>query len=1237
MKYFYKAYLWKNGQKAEDLSQHLAAPLFLEERLNEELDTGEIILESMPDRFRKSFPPKTKIRIERYTTSDYSGEPVTWDMLVDHDDIEDYEGVPGISCHRLHLIEPSVIAQGMHVDNIALTYELQDVTLSYQTVVTESGSIKDKNGYYDKVDIVDKKSEHLCQTMLQGWSERPQGSDIGYAYFRNSYRYIWTNTESIEKIQWRYDFRIPHEIKFTVPTLMFQGVMSAASPNFSDIYEMYTEAKVIKRLYAPGTGWNEEVIDQRICGPTLSDYLASGRGKVENEVYYIHKSQGMGNPGDPVIDRYSIHATKIGFFNSTGTSGLSSSVLNLDNFEDHFSFIKPNRLGASSDLDMVRLHDEDEGVSSKQITITTATLTEQQIAQGYRLEYALSVSACNDSKFSPNASINNLGKLLTFYEAKCKIEKDGLDYKNIFREGDETFKTAEYSDCHVTAKFIISNTAVTNDEGPFLKKGSKYSAYKLIRKALLTCETQIFDNGENGYGLDDDFDENGEEIGIPYSIYVDPDWIKALKDTTIFETIFEGKNLWEILLQAGYYLHAIPFLQFAKDGTDRFMLTFRELGKSGADTDTTTKITVYNSQTVNEYFAQLDVYVSNFFSPQNVVEEWVVPKSTNGSFLVSNDSAEIPLKYSVSEILYFGVKDCTEGAEREEVKILDYIFEESICSILTSYYKNESGDRVLPSKGAALYYSLGENVIKGLSYVPPSVSDGEMQMSLKNILQLAYGLSESETKNFKFNNLKFHIKYRTQDSARISQFRPDFQTFVQNSTLERFPHHEQYYGQQEKIVDSERLSGNLFGQLIRTGNRIYQRQECATPGREKESGDLIEIRGERYYVTVCENEYYPDVILQKVTYSKNFNDLSKIVTIPSEPRFYEVGERSKVRRETRHFEFLALKNLSDVSETCEDPLYLESSQWKAFIRYLIFKEGDEKKVPNYAFVSFLADRHRYNSEEWETLFPSSEVICDADNNLSPKKSSDHASCIVPLLNFPMKDGILFECDLDDNFKAGDFIDKSVQGGSGDSAYFGMQALRYCDVYGRADLCRFKFFFKNDWTMEQSQLLPKAVDEDKNDWEPTDSESIVHTPSGKVVGLDKDCREEISIDFQISLLYDFESVGKNFVTYPNLFGEKEGRLKCCLLKKEVSMFDSVAGLTMENIVADNIGYTLVDDESLNLVKVLFHPVNMDLTEVKSVVFYDEFKDGSRASCFAKNVAGVAPEDKLNPIAICPTLC
>jgi len=131
--YYWRVFLWENGHKSTEYTDYAVAPIFLEDKLDETLDSGEIILKNMPRASRDAFPPKTKFRLERYITEQYTDTPKTWDLVVDHDDVEEYEGCPEICTHRIYLTEASVIAQGMHVDNIALTYELQDVTLNYKT------------------------------------------------------------------------------------------------------------------------------------------------------------------------------------------------------------------------------------------------------------------------------------------------------------------------------------------------------------------------------------------------------------------------------------------------------------------------------------------------------------------------------------------------------------------------------------------------------------------------------------------------------------------------------------------------------------------------------------------------------------------------------------------------------------------------------------------------------------------------------------------------------------------------------------------------------------------------------------------------------------------------------------------------------------------------------------------------------------------------------------------------
>lgn len=138
MQYYWRIWLWENGAKAEELTQYMVVPFFHEGCLNQTINTAEVILDCMPIESKKAFPPKTKFRVERYTTADFSDSPKIFDLMVQDDNVEEYVGCPEICCHRIDMISPSVAAQGMHVDNISLTYELQDATLNYKTTRSDN-------------------------------------------------------------------------------------------------------------------------------------------------------------------------------------------------------------------------------------------------------------------------------------------------------------------------------------------------------------------------------------------------------------------------------------------------------------------------------------------------------------------------------------------------------------------------------------------------------------------------------------------------------------------------------------------------------------------------------------------------------------------------------------------------------------------------------------------------------------------------------------------------------------------------------------------------------------------------------------------------------------------------------------------------------------------------------------------------------------------------------------------
>lgn len=1158
--YYWRVFLWENGHKTTEYTRYVVAPIFIEDKLDETLDSGEVVLKAMPISTRNAFPPKTKFRLERYTTADYSDEPRRWDFVVEHDDVEEYEGCPEICTHRINLIEASAITQGMHVDNIALTYELQDVKLNYKTIRQDNTTIGDN---FDAVPDGYGTPTHREDKIINFWAayNKGEGDRNHRRYFENTYFYRWDRLNGIKQLLRYVNIGTANEVSFIVPRLICQGCYGAG---FVDLFEMNTITSVYrtKRLNGQVFEDTKTLIAQKYSGAT--SFTSN-----DDSVYHATSAEAA---------LVKINSLERIFGSSDGKGG--------DSFYKNRTTHPVVATASSSYAD-------------KTVKFTTDYLSDSEIAEGYDYIYTIEC----------RANPTNQSGMLKRYRAYCD------DYKTINGNGIpnwDTYGTLTTTVCQAAGVYINGASFYSEDMtedaegGPFLMKGVKYSCYDLLQKALLTIDTQVIDNDE--VGLDGLYNR--------YPIIIDQEWVTRLKVAKMQETVFEGKNLWEVLLQIGHYLHAIPYLEFADDGTDRFLLSFRQLGGTKEKEDSSRKITVFNSRNLSDYFTQYDSYVTNLFSPQNICEEWVVAKTSDSTYLISNDTAEIRTSRPILEIVAF---DITYNGKT--VDALQYIFEESVYQVLTS----DNPIKIKPAKGNALYYKLGTNTITGLNYVPPQKNPGTYYYALQEICRRLYGISKPET--VKFNDLIFHVKYRTQDELRISQVRPDIQNFVRNSSLEKYPHHEQYYGQQDKIIDSERFSANLFGQLIRVGNTEYQRQEYADAGNEKESGDLVTIDSEPYYVTATENEFYADIILQKVMYSKNFNQLSKIVTIPSEPRFYEVSERSKIRREVRLMDFLELSTTKPVKAAL--PRFLSNAKWKNLIKGLLFNK-QSYILPNFAYTKYVADYKRNHTGAYgqyvpnNELFPSSDVIRTSENTVEPKAPSDHAECIVSLLYFPLHDGIVFEWDMEDNFKAGDFVDHEISGvNESGEAYLAQQSHRYCDVMGRADLFTFRLFSKSNWTRLQAQQLPKAVTV------PSESSCDIYLPAPYLIGLDKDNREAISFNYQINLLHrPTDADTEDFFTFPNLFGQKESPLKMCFLSEPQSLFDENINLSPAVILADDVGYSLIDNNSLNAIEVRIPtPSGVDLTKLNAIALYQDNDDGGRYAYIIKNVSKQPDNKKL----------
>lgn len=1213
--YYWRVFLWENGHKSTEYTKYVVAPIFLEDKLDETLDSGEVVLKAMPIATRNAFPPKTKFRLERYTKEDYTDTPRKWDLVVEHDDVEEYEGCPEICAHRVNLIEASVIAQGMHVDNIALTYELQDVDLNYRTTRPDEGvtvaSVYPGGSPYNSF------TDGGHSDSFNNWLLNRNGVDYEHAtqdrpsvtYFETNFKFEWSNTESLNRLIAKINASTAREFEFDIPKLT---AYAGTGNSWQEIGEIPTKTTVTWKKYkqrarqdsdgryiADAQYAAEEIGNGTLVDKTSFPTSSSGfvslslRTKVENNILYICETPYYGSVwsrNDTKSGFRILNSKWIGDTEATGSDNTEYVPISYATANSHYekaSFA----IFAMADEEAISTGDDGNVyICWYEYEIQTR---EAFYASGGTSIPARQYYSCTGYWSGLNTSSLNDDY---WYFNKTRLDRIAIT-------SNPTQAPSVYVKTNVTATVEM----VDVNGGKFLMKGKKYSCYELLKKALLTVDTQIINNSTTGI----------DELVEQYPITISTEWVGRLQAATMQETIFEQKNLWEILLQIGYYLHAIPYMEFADDGTDRFLLSFRQLGDTRKKDDTSRKITVFNSQNLSDYFTQYDSYVTNLFSPQNEVDEWLVAKTSDSTYLVSNDVAEIKTSRPILEIIEFDIQ-----YQDETRNALESIFEESVYQILTS----DNPKMIQPAKGNALYYKLGTNTIAGLNYRPPKARNDDVYLySLQEICRRLFGISNPA--ELKFNDLIFHIKYRTQDELRVSQVRPDIQNFMRNSSLEKYPHHEQYYGQQDKIIDSERFTENLFGQLIRVGNTEYQRQEYATDTDEKESGDLVMINGDAYYVIATENEYYPDAIMQKVTYSKNFNQLAKIVTIPSEPRFYEVSERSKVRREVRLMEFIELSTTQPTAKN--NARFLSATKWKNFIKYTIFGKGSYS-LPNFAYTKFQADRRREHIGGYgqlipaDSMFPSGETIRDGVNSIKPLDPSDHAECVVSLLHYPTRNGMIFEWDMEDNFKAGDFIDAGLPGvKENGEAYVAQQSHRYVDVMGRADLFTFRLFNKTNWTIEQARQLPKAT------YVPTESESDIYLPSPYTIGLDKDNREAISFNFQINLLHrPTAQDSEDFITLSNLFGEKESELKMCLLDTTQSMFNQDINASLHSVLADNVQYSLIDNATLNAIEIrITEPTGVDLAKVKAIALYEESDGGARYAYIIKNIEKTPTEQRL----------
>lgn len=1120
--YLYDSTQGDNGYHGTDYTNYVLQGGDNTEKLNDELDTSTITLQGI-DR-REEFEPETKFIIEVCNVSDepINGEFVesvvqTLHRVVDQDTVSQPQmSDDNYFTHAISLIEPSVIMQKRAVDNIAMTYKLKDVNL-------EIGS-----GYSGMTNPVPVDNNSNPTAMPGSWSNFGQAGPDNDVIGQTLYKYY--SMRWGKYFDWQ-GINPPVGINGNVWAVKEDG---ASPTELQYISNAYGRIKI--HLPTPYIMWGNK---------NGSDYTAIGAAGyfwiVEKNTYNESEEWATVVSGTVYSNNNLDHQDLDGMtkfpleMSATATITINDDVMqnclieSIDGIETgiydpmnkkrpkvtlkrYTSFGYPSEAGQDlTTVDVYTTPFEIEPDYKYRLTVRIANL---DIAPGDLWTYS-DPSYNSTGVQKPNsASPDAYSSYRTYYS----VTRNGtLVFDSIRAEqgvptpdSNDSFQATFY--CYDAAK---SKAIIT-------KSGNPYSAYYALQKAIINSGNY---EKVTGVPINDTQDERA-----PYPFYIDDDFEDALSMARVNEAFFMEKNLWEVTSEIASYIHAIPELRFGEN--NKFMITFRQLGGVDEKESLNTRLSVMNFRGVDDYVSAVTSYVDNLVQLGGKITEYVSPKTSSENFLVSNNDVVLKTSKPILELLEITIKageaysipydgqtlDITVGKTAD---LTPFVYESGVYQILPIVY-NE-----YPNKGAALYYRLGDNVIRGCQYQLPNPStNAYSDYAIKKIIFFAYyggyisdaalaAAASGPWDSIKVNDFVFKITYRTKDSTRTEHARPDLRKYLVSSPKDIYPRHEQFNQQQDTYVDSFAFGNNIYGKLIRTGNTNYTIVEWSPDANTiKHKGELYIIDGDLYFVSKVKHTYFSSYIQSEVEYSRNYNQLSKVIGIPSEPRFYEISEQSHVRRERNIPGFLLLTNdYADITPSRQQR-YISSF---IKLRDLMFLYGSHTY---YALTQFKGDPDTKQTDTFGLPTLSTSVL-------------------VPVNTYSSGTSLIFEWDMVDNFSAGDASQAADDTGLAvNDAYRELMPVQYPDYYGKAALFSFNISEYNSFDYDKTMGLPNVP--------------VNVTPTSEIANstnylvLAKDSREAISFNLNLEMLTSSDT----FVLSPFLFEESKSNGYVFFLNKEI---------------------------------------------------------------------------------------
>lgn len=1152
--YQVRVYLYdsnKTNSKGEDYSKYVKQGSEFTEDLTEVMDTAEITLTGLDK--EECFTPGTKFLVEIYDSKeDIVYKTYHWCVK------EDLVSQPILSDnnyyeHSITFIEPSVVAEHRIVDNIAITYKLKDVSLKEEAVYP-------KTTYNFSLDQT-YESNYTFTPLA-----KPDQGDVTISF--GKFFRIYDN----ERMKVLDEDGIEHN-------LVYENINQFAGQKL--------------RLKLP---------EIRLCGGIKNQsenyFMLCGRVSIDYAI--IESDFNEDSNKKTILSGSWISNDKIkGSENSLSCLNVIDNCWVLEKLEPRLaeSYVS-NKYYA---LDFYYKKYTNPNATEQSLYTEFITLQENK-------KYTISISLHNFTDSAPTIPYQayiNYGSKSYIYTESTFVKYQYLKCHLWVNDGSTARVDKIYtSDLKYLTIISKSNDFYTYSDGQEVtvySSSKPYSALNLLEKAIMNSDVYFKKNGV--------YCTDVNNSDVPF--YIDEEYIPELSTTQVIENFYNQKNLWEIMKEVGLYIHSVPELKFYNN--DKFLITFNKLGRTDQKEDSGNRVSIYNTRAIDDYISSTSSYISNMVQIGGYIEEWVAPKTSDEQYLVYNDTASIIVSKPIIELLDVEVKCINKdesGIESGKIaNMTDFIYESNV-------YKTLYVDpKYVPNRGIAMYYELGDKEIKGGQYQTPQANTNiYTDYAFKKIIWSAFNEYEYQTSlptsgywtNLKISNFVFKVKYRTKDSVRLTHSRPDIRKYLKWSNYDNYPVHYQFNSQEDITIDSIKYGQNIYGKLIKSGNNSYTINEWNNNIDScKQKGELYNINGDLFYVSKVVNQILPDYVISKVTLSKDYNELSNIIGINSEPRFYEISEQSSITREVSINTFFMVST----NENKQNKKYILNADKVLDVIY-----GSNETFAKYVYLRFKGDKDNY-------YLANSRGFSDFSKTI-----------LLPVNCYSSGLTLTAEWDCVDNYSAGDKVIETSK-----DNYKSLQAVGYTDKYGKSELFDFilmKDLYDSNLTSKTIDNLPESnveieyVMPDYNSYTDELMEIASNTNYDEIneedehsygLILTKDNRESISINFNIQAITDSD----RFVLSPFFFEFGKSDIMIATLINEVNKLSN-GYIRAQDIKST---YSFLDNHSY-LVYLSDILEKADLTEIKAIALIYDYDVVNQKYKFiiARNVDGLTNDGK-----------